>query len=119
MRTDRRAPCGLPRESLICSATTLARLPREPFRGPGLDRQLSAAAREFFAKPLHIALDETSRTVQFSQIEFYTDDFLAKASSLIDYANRHRASPIPADYKVSFTPYDWTRNQRCPAYRIS
>lgn len=99
--------------ALNCMVRACPRLPREPFRGPDLDRQLGAAAREFFAKPLHVELDEAARAVRFSQIlEFYTGDFLAKAPSLIDYANRHRASPIPADYKVSFTPYDWTLNQR-------
>ena len=99
--------------ALNCMVRACPRLPQEPFRAETLDRQLDAAAREFFSKPLHVTIDDSARTVRFSQIlEFYTGDFLAKAPSLIEYANRYRSTPIPADYKVSFTPNDWTLNQR-------
>lgn len=99
--------------ALNCMVRACPRLPQEPFRAETLDRQLDAAAREFFGKPLHVTVDDAARTVRFSQIlEFYTGDFLAKAPSLIAYANRYRTTPIPSDYKVVFTPYDWTLNQK-------
>jgi len=98
---------------LNCMVRACPRLPREPFRAATLDAQLDAAAREFFGKPLHVRVDDAARTVWFSQIlEFYTDDFLGKAPSLIAYANRYRSTPIPTDYAVAFTPYDWTLNQK-------
>lgn len=99
--------------ALNCMVRACPRLPRRPFLAATLEQQLDAAAREFFNKPLHVVVDDSNRTVRFSQIlEFYTGDFLAKAPSLIAYANRYRTDPIPGDYKVVFTPYDWTLNQR-------
>jgi len=39
--------------------------------------------------------------VRLSQIlQFYTDDFLKKASSLIAYVNKHRQDKIPDGWKV-------------------
>lgn len=99
--------------ALNCMVRACPRLPRQPFTAAALEQQLDAAAREFFAKPLHVRVDDAARTVWFSQIlEFYTGDFLAKAPSLIEYANRYRTEKIPTDYKVAFTPYDWTLNQK-------
>ncbi|MEO6596281.1 MAG: DUF547 domain-containing protein [Planctomycetota bacterium] len=99
--------------ALNCMVRACPRLPQQPFAAATLDQQLGAAAREFFGKPLHANVNDAAHTVRFSQIlEFYTGDFLKQAPSLIAYANRHRSTPIPADYKVEFTPYDWTLNQR-------
>jgi len=39
-------------------------------------------------------------------------DFLAHASSLIQYGNRDRTEPIPQDLKVRLLGYDCTVNQR-------
>jgi hypothetical protein len=44
--------------------------------------------------------------------EFYTDDFLAHAPSLIAYINRYRTSQIPDEFKVRFLAYHWTVNHR-------
>jgi hypothetical protein len=99
--------------ALNCMVRACPRLPRQPFTAAKLEQQLDDAAREFFAKTLHVRIDDAARTVWFSQIlEFYTGDFLQKAPSLIEYANRYRTEKIPTDYKVQFTPYDWTLNQR-------
>jgi hypothetical protein len=99
--------------ALNCMVRACPRLPQQPFRPETLDQQLDAAAREFFNKPLHVQVDDGKRIVRLSQIlEFYTDDFLAKAPSLIAYINRWRTPAIPTDYKVEFIPYDWTLNQR-------
>src|SRR5260370_4168 len=47
-----------------------------------------------------------------SILRFYREDFLAKAPSLVAYANRYRTEPIPEDYAVRFIPYDWILHQR-------
>lgn len=98
---------------LNCMVRACPRLPQTPFTAASLDAQLDAAAREFFNKDLHVEVRPGERKVRFSQIlEFYTDDFLAAAPSLIAYCNRYRDAPVPADYTVEFIPYDWTLNQR-------
>ena len=106
-------PLGEPRVhfALNCMVRGCPRLPRQPFDGERLDAQLDAAARLFFSEERNVRLDPSARTVFFSEIlRFYTKDFLAKAPSLIAYANLYRETPIPEDWRVEFIPYDWTLN---------
>ncbi len=107
-------PLGEPRVhfALNCMVRGCPRLPREPFEPERLDAQLEAAARLFFSEPRNVELRPAARTVRFSEIlSFYTKDFLAQSPSLIAYANRYRADPIPGDWKTEFIPYDWTLNK--------
>jgi hypothetical protein len=106
-------PLGDPRVhfALNCMVRGCPRLPREPFEAGRLDAQLDAAARLFFSEPRHVQLDPAGKTVRFSSIlDFYTKDFLAKAPSLIAYANLYRNEKIPTGWKVAFLSYDWTIN---------
>lgn len=105
-------PLGEPRVhfALNCSAVSCPRLPRTPFRGVELDAQLEREARRFFAEPRNFRIDHGGRTVWLSEIQrFYAADFdSSHASSLTAYANRYAPEPAPLDYRVRFTPYDWT-----------
>jgi Protein of unknown function, DUF547 len=96
--------------ALNCSAVSCPVLPRIPFTAAGLNEELDREAREFFAKPENLRIDHDRRTVFFNEIlKFYTEDFTpAHAPSLIAYAQRYSAQSIPVDYKIAFTPYDWT-----------
>ena len=97
--------------ALNCMAVSCPRLPRTPFTPEGLDAQLDAAAREFFAEGRNVEVDHAARVVRLSSIlDFYPADFLRRAPSLPAYANRYRTVPLPLDYKVAFIPYDWTLN---------
>ena len=51
-----------------------------------------------------------SRTLWLSELlNFYPEDFVPGAApSLLAYANLHVAQAAPADFRVRFTPYDWT-----------
>ena len=99
--------------ALNCMAVSCPRLPRAPFTGAGLDQQLDAAARQFFAEPRNVTVDDATRTVFLSAIlNFYPEDFMKKAPSLIAYANRYRTPPIPEGYRVRFFDYDWTINRQ-------
>lgn len=113
LENDRIRPLGEPRIhfALNCMVRACPRLPQEPFTAERLEAQLDAAAREFFGRDLHVEVDAARRVARFSEIlDFYPEDFLAVAPSLIDYANRYRDEPIPTDYAVEFVPYDWTLN---------
>ena len=89
------------------------RLPREPFAGARLDAQLDAAARLFLNEDRNVHLDGTARSVRLNEIlHWHTQDFLARAPSLIAYVNQFRPDPIPADWKVEFAGYDWTVNRQ-------
>jgi hypothetical protein len=97
--------------ALNCMVVSCPRLPRVAFSAGELDRQLDAAARGFVAEIRNVWLDPAKREVWLSAIfEFYPEDFLAHAPSLIAYVNRYRATQIPADFKVRFLPYHWTVN---------
>ena len=108
-------PLGDPRvhAALNCMAKGCPRLPREPFRADLLDAELQATTQYFFNEERNVRLEPEKKTVRFNQIlQFYKEDFLKKAPSLIAFANRYRASPIPEDWKVEFIPYDWRLNSR-------
>lgn len=106
-------PMGDPRVhfALNCMSVSCPRLPQAAFTADGLDHELDAAAREFVNEARNLHTDLTRREVTLSAIfQFYTEDFLAKAPSLIAYVDLYRAEPVPPDYKVLFATYDWTIN---------
>ncbi len=96
--------------ALNCSALACPVLPRTPFAAADLPHQLAHESAAFFARPENFRVDHAARTVWLSEIlNFYTEDFVPEhGRNLIDYANRHVATPAPIDYAVRFTPYDWT-----------
>ena len=96
--------------ALNCSAVSCPALPRTVFTAEGLNDELDREARSFFARPENLRVDDAQRTVFFNEIlKFYTEDFVpGHARTLIAYAQRYVSGIIAADYKVAFTPYDWT-----------
>ena len=103
--------------ALNCMVISCPRLPREAFSAANLDAQLDAAARAFIGETRNVWVDSGKREVWLSAIfDFYTEDFLAHAASLIGYINRYRADRIPTDFKVRFLEYHWTVNHRKWAY---
>ena len=55
-------------------------------------------------------VDHANKTIHVSEIlDFYTEDFTpAHAPSLIAYINRYLADPVPEDFALRFSDYDWT-----------
>lgn len=99
--------------ALNCMVVSCPRLPRAAFTADKLDNQLNLASREFVNDPRKVRVDAARREVWLSAIfDFYTNDFLARAPSLVDYINRHRVEQIPSDFRVRFLDYDWTVNER-------
>lgn len=101
--------------ALNCMSVGCPRLPREPFTPEKLEQQLERETREFFAEERNVRVDAAKRTVYLSEIlDFFPEDFLAVAPSLIAYVNRYRTPPLPEDYELEFIPYDWTMNRQPP-----
>ena len=99
--------------ALNCMVRGCPRLPRAPFRAEDLEERLAGEARRFLGEVRTVRVDAARRAVHFSEIlDFYREDFLAKAPSLIAYVNRYRAERIPEEYEVLFIPYDWTVNRQ-------
>lgn len=106
-------PLGEPRVhfALNCMAVACPRLPRTPFTAAALDAELDRETRQFFAEPRNLTVDDAARRVRVSEIlSFYTEDFLAAASSLVAYISRYSDPPIPESYEIEFIPYDWRIN---------
>jgi hypothetical protein len=103
--------------ALNCMVISCPRLSRVAFSAANLDAQLDEAARAFIGETRNVYLDPGKREVWLSAIfDFYTEDFLAHAPSLIAYVNHYRVEQIPADFKVRFLEYHWTVNHRKWAY---
>ncbi len=101
--------------ALNCMAVSCPRLPREPFSAANLEQQLARETRAFFSEARHFSVDDAARSVRLSEIlNFYPEDFLARAPSLAQYAARQAGRVVPDDYAISFTPYDWTINRQPP-----
>lgn len=96
--------------ALNCSALSCPVLPRQPFTAQALDEELERETRAFFARPENFRVDAAERTVWLSELlDFYPEDFVPRpAATLLAYANRYAPTPAPPDYRVRFTPYDWT-----------
>jgi hypothetical protein len=96
--------------ALNCSALACPVLPRRPFTAAALDAELERETRAFFALPGNFRIDAATQTLWLSEIlNFYPEDFVPMpAPSLLAYANRYAPQPAPADFRVRFTPYDWT-----------
>lgn len=103
--------------ALNCSAVSCPVLPRVPFTADALDAELERETRAFFARQENFRVDAEQRTVWLSELlDFYPEDFVPQpAASLLAYANRYAPQPAPLDFRVRFTPYDWTiANSRRP-----
>ncbi len=98
--------------ALNCMAVSCPRLPQTPFTGAHLEKELTAAAKEFFNSSKNVKFDDTEKTVYLTQIfDFFPKDFVPhKAPNFIDYVNLFRDVAVPTDYKQKFIDYDWTVN---------
>ena len=78
-----------------------------------LEMQLDREAKKFYNEARNVQVDDVAKKVKVSEIlNFYTEDFLAKAPSLGAYINRYRDVKVPEDYAVGFIAYDWTINRQ-------
>lgn len=94
-------------------STGCPRLRREPFRAELVDDQLERAAVEFFNDPKYVTYDPERNRVGMSWIlAEYKKDFKRTAQSLIAYANRYRANPLPENARIKTIKFDWSLNER-------
>ncbi|MEM7404701.1 MAG: DUF547 domain-containing protein [Pseudomonadota bacterium] len=99
--------------ALNCMSVGCPRLPRTPFAAANLEQQLLAETRRFMAETRNVRVDHEERVVWLSEIfDFFPEDFLSVAPSLLAYVNRYRDEPVPENYDVRFVDYDWTVNRQ-------
>ena len=99
--------------ALNCMSRGCPRLPRYPFPEDGLGTELDKQAKFFFGEERNLKIDPEKKRIYVSEIlSFFTEDFLRKDPTLIQYINRYRREKIPDEYRVEFIPYDWTVNSQ-------
>lgn len=106
-------PFGDPRFHfvLVCGAKGCPPITDFAYRPNLLEEQLNAQTRLALNDPTFIRVDEAAGTAAISQIfNWYSQDFGGNKAEVIQYINGFRDTPIPADYRVSYYPYDWTLN---------
>ena len=112
--------------ALVCAAVSCPILRNEPYEGAKLDAQLDDQARKFLSDPAHFRIDRAAKEVRVSEIfHWYAEDFAPKGTppaALEREGLRAFASPYLGaddraflagdDYRITYTPYDWTLNDQ-------
>lgn len=97
--------------ALVCGAVSCPKLPSYAFMPAKLESQLDARTKLAMNDPTFIKVKTSDNKVLVSEIfTWYKEDFDREASSVIEYINKFRTQPIPADYKVSKYTYNWALN---------
>jgi hypothetical protein len=99
--------------ALNCMSISCPKLPKLAFSAEQLEAQLQQETDYFVAETRNVKVDDAKQTVYLSEIfKFYTEDFVKTAPSLIAWVNRYRKTPVPENYQIEFTPYDWGINKQ-------
>jgi len=95
--------------ALNCASQSCPPLLGEPFRADKLEAQFEKLAKGFVNSERGVRLSADKKTAELSQIfEWYKDDF--KGGGVLEFINKRRATPLPADVKISYQKYDWALN---------
>lgn len=97
---------------LVCGANGCPPITNFAYTPENLDQQLNQQTKLAINNPDFIKVNVKSKKVEISQIfEWYKDDFVSTKSSYIDFLNKYKSEPIPANFKVAFYTYDWSLNK--------
>jgi len=97
--------------ALNCASRSCPPLNREAFSAPRLEEQFEKLAKGFVNSERGVKYSAESKTAQLSKIfDWYKDDFSGVGGPLA-FINKRRATPIPADAKISYQEYDWNLNE--------
>ncbi len=106
--------------TLVCASFGCPRLLRRPYVAADLDALLTEVSFEFMANRRALQIDDAGKTLRVSSyFDWYSGDFEAEASHIIDYILRYapdeKATWIRANrsgMRVRFMDYDWTLNDQ-------
>jgi hypothetical protein len=97
--------------ALVCAAKSCPPIAAYAFMPSKVNAQLEAITKKALNRKSFIKVNAEDKTVQLSQIlDWYKEDFLAEAGSLLEYVNKYRTEKIPDSYKQSFYTYNWALN---------
>lgn len=97
--------------ALVCGALGCPPLAPFAYKPDQVDKQLDIQAHTALNDPDFIRVDTTQHMAQLSQIFFwYRRDFVIKGPGILEFINKYRDIPIPADYTLAKYTYDWALN---------
>ncbi len=98
---------------LVCGAVSCPPIVNFAYTPAQLNVQMEMQATKALNDPSFIRVIPGEEKVQLSEIfRWYTRDFATEEQGLITYINQFRQREIPAEYKITYYPYDWTLNRR-------
>lgn len=99
--------------ALGCGARSCPFLYDNAFYPDKLQEQLEFRAELIIDRPNYVHVIEKEKKVILNKIfDWYTDQFIDNAGSLINYVNKYRFYKVPKDYQIAFQEYDWSLNDR-------
>ncbi|HEX8897648.1 MAG TPA: DUF547 domain-containing protein [Chthoniobacterales bacterium] len=108
-----RSKFGEPRVhfALNCASRSCPPLNRAAFSADKLDGQFETLAKGYVNSEHGVQFNAATKSAELSKIfDWYKDDFKADGGALA-FINKRRATPIPADAKISYQDYDWNLNE--------
>lgn len=97
--------------ALVCAAMSCPPLRNEAYMPAAVEQQLEDQTRHTLQHPQFIKVQPGGKRVLVSEIfKWYRPDFLAEASSVLNYINQYRQEPIPVAYTLAYYPYNWQLN---------
>ena len=99
--------------ALGCGARSCPYLYGNAFYPEKLQEQLEFRAQLIIDRPNYVhVLDDEKKVVLNKIFDWYSDQFIENAGSLLSYVNKYRFYKVPDRYEVEFQEYDWSLNDR-------
>jgi len=95
--------------ALNCASRSCPPLNPEAFTGAKLDAQFEKLSKSFVNSEKGVRLSDDKSSAELSKIfDWYKEDF--REGGPIQFINKRRATPLPADVKIAYQDYDWALN---------
>lgn len=96
---------------LVCAGLGCPPLKPSAIIPSDVDNILEDRTSRAINTPLMVRPDHGRKIVYLSSIfDWYQDDFGPDTAAVINYINQYRDAPIPKNYKVEYTEYNWNIN---------
>lgn len=98
---------------LVCAAISCPKITTEAFMPDKVQAQMDSRTIKTLNDPGFIKVDDANKKASISQLfVWYKDDFEKSAGTVLNFINKYKAIPIPADYAIDNYTYDWSLNSK-------
>lgn len=98
---------------LVCAAKSCPKITTEAFMPDKVQAQMDNRTTKTLNDANFIKVDDANKKASISQLfVWYKDDFEKSAGSVLNFINKYRVIPIPADYSIENYTYDWSLNSK-------